>query len=64
MSIDSIATENLENIEKIEGFDTDLANEILDRAKNYLKDQECRVIIKIVDEKIKDEDLKNIRRDD
>lgn len=59
VSVDSIATENLENLEKIEGFDTDLASEILSRAKTYLEDlQESNQ--KLVDEKIKDEELKNI----
>ena len=32
-SIEAIASETLENIEKIEGFDADLAKEILDRSK-------------------------------
>ena len=59
VSVDSIASENLENIEKIEGFDTDLASEIISRAKNYLEDLE-KSNQKLVDEKIKDEDLKNI----
>ena len=40
VSVDSIAAENLENIEKIEGFDTDLASEIISRAKTYLEDLE------------------------
>ena len=59
VSVDSIAAENLENIEKIEGFDTDLASEIISRAKTYLEDLE-ESNQKLVDEKIKDEDLKNI----
>jgi len=59
VSVDSIATENLENIEKIEGFDTDLASEIISRAKTYLEDLE-ESNQKLVDEKIKDQDLKNI----
>ena len=37
VSVNSIATESLVNLEKIEGFDTDLASEILTRSKNYLK---------------------------
>ena len=45
--------------EKIEGFDSDLAKEILDRAKNYLQDQE-EANKKIIDEKIKDDNLKNL----
>ena len=59
VSVDSIAAENLENIEKIEGFDTDLASEIISRAKTYLEDLE-ESNQKLVDEKIKDQDLKNI----
>ena len=59
VSVDSIASENLENIEKIEGFDTDLASEIISRAKTYLEDLE-ESNQKLVDEKIKDQDLKNI----
>ena len=58
-SIESIAAESLENIEKIEGFDLDLAKEILDRSQNYIKDQQ-EINQKIVDDKIKDEDLKKI----
>ncbi len=58
-SIDSIASETLENIEKIEGFDSDLASEILDRAKNYMKDQE-EENLKIIKENIKDENLINL----
>ena len=59
VSVNSIATENLENLEKIEGFDTDLASEILTRSKNYLKELE-EDNIKLIDEKIQDESLKNI----
>ncbi len=58
-SIESIANETIENIEKIEGFDSELANEILERSKNYIKEQD-EANIKIIDEKIKDEDLKNL----
>ena len=32
---DSIASETTENLEKIEGFDTELANEIILRSKNF-----------------------------
>ena len=59
VSVNSIATESLENLEKIEGFDTDLASEILSRSKNYLKELE-QSNIELVNEKIKDETLKNI----
>ena len=59
VSVGSIASESLENIEKIEGFDSELASEIISRAKNYLKELE-QSNLKLVNEKIKDEDLKNI----
>ena len=36
-TVESIATETLENLEKIEGFDTTLAQEIIDRSKNFCK---------------------------
>ena len=36
----SIASENNENLEKIEGFDKDLANENILRAKSYIKEQD------------------------
>ena len=58
-TIDSIASENIENIEKIEGFDSELAKEILERAQNYIKDQE-QANLKIINENIKDEALKNL----
>ena len=58
-TIDSIATESLENIEKIEGFDSSLAKEILDRAKTYLQEQE-EENKKIIDENIKDKTLINL----
>ncbi len=58
-TIDSIASETEENIEKIEGFDADLAKEILQRAKAYLKEQD-EENIKIINEKIQDENLKNL----
>ncbi|MAR44496.1 MAG: transcription termination/antitermination protein NusA, partial [Flavobacteriaceae bacterium] len=32
-TVESIATETLDNLEKIEGFDSELANEIILRAK-------------------------------
>ena len=59
VSIEGIAEEKIENLEKIEGFDNDLSNEILTRAKNYInkKDKED---IKIIDEKISDDELKNL----
>ena len=59
VSVESIASETVENIEKIEGFDDDLAKEILSRAKNYIKELNDENQ-KIVNEKILDEDLKNL----
>ena len=58
-TIESIASETLENIEKIEGFDSDLAGEILNRSKTYINDQE-EANRKIVDEKIQDKKLKEL----
>ena len=58
-SVDSIASETSENLEKIEGFDTELANEIVSRAKNALKELD-EENLKIVDEKIQDQELKNL----
>ncbi len=58
-TIDSIASETFENLEKIEGFDSELAKEILERAKNSLKEQE-EENQKIINENIKDDDLKNL----
>ncbi len=60
VSVDSIAAENLDNIEKIEGFDTDLASEIISRSKNYMQELE-ESNLKLVNEKIKDQELKNIQ---
>ncbi len=59
-SIDSIASETNENLEKIEGFDNELANEIITRAKNSIKVQD-EENLKIVNDKIKDEQLKSIK---
>ena len=59
VSVESIASETQENLEKIEGFDAELAKEIITRSINCMKEQE-EENIKIVNEKIKDENLKNI----
>ena len=59
-TVDSIATETLENLEKIEGFDTTLAQEIIDRSKSYVKDKE-EADKKLIEEKIEDEKLKNLK---
>ena len=60
VSIDSISSESAENLEKIEGFDSELANEIVLRAQNFIEEQK-QENIKIVNDKIKDEDLKNLK---
>lgn len=46
-SVESIADEDISNLEKIEGFDKDLALELLQRSKNYIlaEDQENLNII-------------------
>ena len=59
VSVESIASESPENLEKIEGFDNELANEIILRSKNYIKEQE-EEDKKIVEQKIKDNDLINL----
>jgi len=59
VSIESISNENLENLEKIEGFDNDLASEIILRANNYVSEQE-EENKKIISAKIHDEELKKL----
>ena len=59
VSLQSIASESPENLEKIEGFDSELASEIVLRAQNSIKDQEIEDK-KIVEEKIEDQNLKNL----
>ena len=59
VSIEGIASENHENLEKIEGFDPDLAKELITRSSNYLSKQD-EENIKIIDEKIFDKELKNL----
>ncbi len=60
VSIESISSESLENLEKIEGFDNELANEILTRANNFIKEQQ-EENQKIIDSTIHDEELKNLK---
>ena len=59
VSVESVANENIENLEKIEGFDTSLAEELIQRSKNYLslQDQENK---KIINENDLDDSLKNL----
>ena len=59
VAVESIAAETADNLEKIEGFDSDLADEILSRAQKYIKDLEEKNL-ELVNEKIKDDELKNI----
>jgi len=59
VAVDSIANENSENLEKIEGFDSDLSNEIITRAVNYIKEKNDEDV-KIINEKISDQELINL----
>ena len=56
VSVEGIASELPENLEKIEGFDAELASELISRAANFLKEQNAEDI-KIISEKIKDKEL-------
>ena len=60
VSIEGIVSESPENLEKIEGFDSDLAQELIDRASNYLNEKNAQDL-KIVEEKIKDDQLKKLK---
>jgi N utilization substance protein A len=59
VTIESIVSETPENLEKIEGFDNELANEIILRANNSIQAQ-AEEDNKIVNEKIQDTDLKEL----
>ncbi len=59
ISVDSIANESIENLKKIEGFDINLAKEIMTRAINYLKEKDDEDN-KIINEKISDQELINL----
>jgi len=59
VSVEGIASETSENLEKIEGFDKDLALELISRSSNYLIEQNAEDL-KIIDEKVKDEELKKL----
>ncbi len=50
-TVESIATETLDNLEKIEGFDTTLAQEIIDRSTNFVKEK-AESDKKLIDENI------------
>ena len=60
VSVEGIASESHENLEKIEGFDKDLASELLLRASNFLNEQNAENL-KIIEEKIKDQELINLK---
>ncbi len=60
VAVDSIANETPANLEKIEGFDKDLSEEIVTRAKNYLSNKDAENI-KIINEKNVDDDLKKLK---
>ena len=59
VSVEGVAKEEPSNLEKIEGFDENLASELISRALSYLNIQDQKHI-KIIDEKIKDTELKNL----
>jgi N utilization substance protein A len=59
ISIEGIANENIEVLEKIEGFDNELAKELLKRSNNYIKNENQKNIMLINEKKI-DEELKNL----
>jgi len=59
VSVEGIASESLANLEKIEGFDKDLAEELISRASGYLSEKNAEDV-KIIDEKIHDEELKKL----
>ena len=59
-TVESIASETLENLERIEGFDSSLAQEIIDRSKSFIQEKE-ESDKKLIEEKISDEKLKNLK---
>ena len=58
-SVESIVSESAANLEKIEGFDEKLSQELIQRAKNYILSEE-EENNKIINEKKVSEDLKNL----
>ena len=58
-SVESIINESASNLEKIEGFDEKLSQELIQRAKNYILSEEEKNN-KIINEKKLSEDLKNL----
>ena len=57
-AIEEIANQKIEELEKIEGFDSNLAQEISQRSNNYIKEQEQKNI-KIIEDFKTEDDLKN-----
>ena len=60
ISIEGIANENIETLEKIEGFDNELAKELLERSNNYLMNEDKKNIV-LINEKKVEEDLRNLK---
>ena len=59
-SIEEISKAELNDLEKIEGFDSALAQEISERSKNYINEQEAE-ILKIIDNFEIEDSLKNFQ---
>ena len=59
VSVDSVVNEKSVNLEKIEGFDKDLAEELIQRAKNYMLAEDEKNI-KIINDKDIETDLKQL----
>ena len=57
-TIEEIANQKTEELEKIEGFDSNLAQEISQRSNNYIKEQEQKNI-KIIEDSKTEDDLRN-----
>ena len=57
-AIEEIANQKIEELEKIEGFDSNLAQEISQRSNNYIKEQEQKNI-KIIEDSKTEDDLRN-----
>ena len=57
-AIEEIANQKIEELEKIEGFDSNLAQEISQRSNNYIKEQEQKNI-KIIEDSKTEDDLMN-----
>ena len=58
-TIEEISNQKIEELEKIEGFDSSLAQEISQRSKNYIAEQESKNL-KIIEDLKTEDDLKNL----